>query len=355
MFKGSSKEREFDEILVDRLLHDKPISLIEKRKFHLAEFPDVMEKCAEALKIQDYKFPNSVPEVVAKINEKAPHFFSQVAPRSEFFVYKHSKQNVSASELTPEDKRNNMETKRRFNMELSNEIPFTKKFEHFGTDYDVVDSKAVTIEEGEVRDIHLNIGNMLMDSFKIAVENNSDVRIFMRAFNKDNSPFAVSTAKRLLEAGVRVLSWDEGEKHGTYVTGKLNSLWKETLEKEIGESQPNLDNLSDVTGVGKDSVKKIISGEKIPTFLQAQAIEDYFSNRYPLVEEHFNVITIYREFPSGTPSSQFQPGGTQFHKFYCAGIIRGYPSAYHTMHDYAIDVRPLAREVKLEDGEVKLA
>jgi len=356
MFRGSSKEREINEILVDRLLHDKPISLIEKRKFHLAEFPNVMEKCAEALKVQEYEFPKSVPEVVAKINEKAPHFFSQVAPHSEFFVYKHPKQNPTVNDLALEDKRNNMEAKRRFNTVLSSDIPYTLDFRQIATDYDPVDPRAETIEDKDLRDAQLSIGNMLMDSFKKAVENKSDVKIFMRAFGKDKAPFAIETARRFLEIGVQVLNWDEGEKHGTYVTGKLDSLWKETLEKAIGENQPNIDNLSDVTGVGKDSVKKIISGEKVPTFLQAQAIEDYFSNRYPLVEKQFNVITIYREHPSGTPSSQFQPGGIQFHSFYCAGIIRGYPSAYHTLNDYQVlEIEPLAREVKLENGEVKLA
>ena len=354
-----SEERTFKEIL-DRLTDNKIITPIEIKKFQMAEFRDVIDDLAERLEEKNklsmpYKFPRSVPEIIAKFNEKAPNLFSQIAPSTTFYSYKHrGGENISATELTLEDKRNNIEAKRRFNVDLSNDILYSLKFKQISNDYDPVQPNP-QIEEKEFRDIHLSIGNMLVESIRTAVVNGSEIDILMAVKKKDGSPFAIKPARRLKEIGVNVYNYDEGEKCGTCLVAKLNDIWKENLDRALEKFPSDSNIISDKTGLEKDSVKKIISGEKIPDYFQAFVLEDYFSQEagspraYPLTETKRVFFGIYREIPIDAPGNQLQPGGTQFHSRYDAFRMSGWETAYCSINNYITNVMTPDKLVSLEE------
>lgn len=111
-------------------------------------------------------------------------------------------------------KKRNLKTKRAFEETLSPMITDSKEYKKITNDYDIL-APNNDMQDEEFRRQYQEIGRMNRIALQRAIDSGSDVEICMRVIEKDGSPYAVNTARILLDLGATVYNYDEGQKFGS--------------------------------------------------------------------------------------------------------------------------------------------
>ena len=339
IFKGNRNgEKDIGEI-IELLLKNKSISMEDKRNFLSASFWEVMRTTADLFNLE-YIGEVSVPYIITRITEKSPNFFNnlRVPPdyvSADVFRYQHPKTDITSEEMSSEEKRKFINTKKEFNEALDANIRnATDWFGQITKDYDPI-GEPLSIEELELRKIHLEIGNSRLQAFKDAIEKNkTEINVLMRVVEDDGvTPHASYTANRLVNIGANVYNYERGEKLGAFKTGEVLPFCRQKVKKLRSQFETSIKDLSRDTDIDRKTLEKYESGELEIVYKDAKLLEDFFfrqiGEKPRFVKENEYVFTISRKFPMKVPGIQTQPTQPQFHREFTGVIIKDWEQAYN--------------------------
>jgi len=333
-------EKNIEEI-TESLLKNKSISLEEREKFLSTSFWEVMKTAGNifGMEYKDKHFETCVPYIMTRIVEKAPNFFDNIRTPTEYvraniFRYEHPKADITFEKMSSEDKRKFINTKKEFNRTIDKPLRHAVWFGQITKDYDII-GDAKTIEDPELRKIHLEMRDSRLQAFKDAInKNNAEINVFMRVIDDDGvTQHATYTASKLLEIGINVYNYERGEKFGAFKTGKSIPYCGEKLKKIRDQFRISIKDISKDTGLNKKTLEKYEDGELEVSYKDANVLENFFfkqaGEKPKLVRENHYVFTISRRFPAGKPDKQFIPTEPQFHQEFTGVFIEDWTQAYN--------------------------
>ena len=311
---------------IDRIFNKEDLTERDNQTFLSSSPHDIAKNMSERFGIDFKQYGMAVmPQILTEFYRKFPTAFKKLIEADVFFLdIKGDSENEIESE--------NIRVKEEFNYKL-NEIIVgdgkKKKGCHrmceITNDYDLLGT-AENIKNEELRARHRAIGKANLTAFRKAKENNGAViEMCMRVFDEpDQRPWAVNSARQLLESGVDVYNYDKGEKFGVIYTADLVEGWRINYDKMLERIDNKKDDavrkLSEETEIPMVKLKKFSSNGLEPTSVEAMILENYskrISENSPECAECAHIVvpskitlSIYREFLkdwSGTHAELPQP------------------------------------------------
>jgi len=330
-------ERPKVDVVIEKVINQEPLGIDEAIVFKETDFYTVMENLGDKLDIRfDSEKPINFPKIINGLYRKNSHFLSDLFMTGEMAPYQYD---LSLNEIEVKDK---------FNHSLDNYIQGCISFKQITNDMDILgNAKTLGYRNGE-RSKYTNIGQRRLISLREAIEkNNADAEILMRVVEKDGRPWALDTAKKLIENGISVFNYDEGEKFGTIRIAKIRDDVNTYVEKAIkyykeGRGMNKKDAIRDMsnsTGITQTVIKdlednpnnmSIYHGKVLETYLNRVNEEMGETNKIKIIDEEKGIFGFYREFFSDTIEAQ-QP---QKHKYWLGFSIFEWCNAYEAISSY---------------------
>jgi hypothetical protein len=212
----------------------------------------------------------------------------------------------------------NVQAKEAFNSRIDQYIRDCHHYWQETTDYDIL-GKATVLTDGQ-RPAYQRTGTRRLAALQHAAKiNKADIRVCMRVFEENLDPYAVDSARVLVENGVKVHNHDDGQKFIAMLISSAAPDWQKRV-KEAGFDEQRLEAETDLP---KETVKDMLEG-KIPAgYFEIREIERVTG--LPIVVNTPVAATIYRDFETAGTIA----GEPQVHRFFYGMVFRGWPGLFN--------------------------
>gem|GEM_PF-4188232 len=315
-----------------KLIKNKELTIAEQVMFaNEVQFEEFLTHVAQ-LHGMEYKGPQDVSRVVSTFYKNIESGFEKLG----FDVSRSKSFNIKNGATDKEVEETNIEAKVAFNRNMDECISRSWRYAQITNDYDIL-GDANTVSDA-YKPAYRQAGKDRIKAFEKQAARGGEADVLMRAVEKDGRPHGVRSAKKLVEANVRVYNYDEGEKFGAGTTWELcTEEWKSYVDK-IFEKTPDLKELSDKTGLPQAALKRLKDREE-PTYQELLIIikkheTDYPEDKSKPYKEKPWAFFICRDFYNDTKTQAEEP---QMHKKFNGVIIYGWEKATEWILNYIND------------------
>jgi hypothetical protein len=338
------------ERLLGKVASGETLSTDEQIEFGRLAFPDFLEWVSREYHVEykdDHGFlhGHDVAKVVSTFYRKVEKGFERLgldSSNSVAFGFKNGEDEKRVEET-------NVKKKKTFNGNIDQLIQSSSIFRQITNDYDIL-CEALNIS-AENRPEYKQCGAERLAALLKMIDNGGEAEILMRVIEKDTKPHGVRAAKKLVESGVSVFNYDEGEKFGAGRTWRLSNHWDEYVKKVV--NAVDVKDLSEDMNIPQITIKKLGSITELPTYHEAVLFETKYNNLKlePLpkpYEEKPWAFFICRDFFRDEKPQAEEP---QLHKKFTGVVVYGWEAAAQWVLDYIKDrktkadpARPLTKK-----------
>jgi hypothetical protein len=317
------------EELWEKLTKGKELTIAEQVMFaHEISFKEFIDWVSKNYGVE-CKGPQDYSRVISTFYKRVENGFERLGidtSKSESF-------NIKNGATEKEVEETNVETKVAFNANLDECISQSSRYVQITNDYDLL-GEANTVSENK-RPAYRQAGKDRIKAFEKLIAKGGEADVLMRVIEKDGRPHGVRSAKKLVEANIRVYNYDEGEKFGAGTAWELSKEeWMKYVNK-VFENAEDLKELSDGTGLPQAALKRFKDGEE-PTYKEMLIIIKKYETLHPedkskpYKEKHW-AFFVCRDFYKDEKPQAEEP---QMHKKF-NGVIVYWEAAAKWIMDYA--------------------
>ncbi len=320
--------------VLDKLLEGKELNAEERSAFRMAKIPDVLSKSTEKInavaekrgddefRIAKYENPALIPKIFAGLYKYGGDALFQ-----NLGFVKDDSFRVISFEI---GNSNNIETKNVKNKEAFNQIldvyiKSCNRYKQITTDYDLF-GQASVIKNEELRDAYKLIGKRRLAAFgKAKEENKAQIDVCMRVFDSQTEPYAVKSAKKLMDIGANVFDYDGGEKLISIYIAELVPDWQKRVNDMLGGEtiKQGVEELGKKLNMPVSRIDGLRKGDVKPTVYEA---EDFERLGYDSILNKKEITAmIYRGFTSGKKTTE-EP---QMHKLFYGIVFENWHDLFH--------------------------
>lgn len=330
--------------VVDKLFKKQHLSLNEIQLFQETSPIDFLGALADELKRKvdvRYRIEKKVrwiPQLLSTFLEEIPDGFSRLGVNTEQYKFKIKEKYYARldEKRKKEIIEKNITTKIDFNNRIDQDIIESDEFKLMTEDMDILtESETLPKEYRDKR--YMQIPKNRIDALKLAGQKrNAEREVCMKVTERDGTPYAKENALKLSKIRVKVTNYPEyaDERFILIRLPSTSSRLNEYLEAMINKT--SLQEISKITGIEQQKIKKFRSGENLPSFEEAKAMELYYNEMFGTSEKFASpkkiVYPIYRQvFEDFKRKTAELP---QVHRSFYGLRIEGYTRLYNLFEDH---------------------